>query len=119
MALVSARIKSGAITFLRQEYLYLGIFCAVFAVLVYFTAETDWLPFTTVAFLIGASTSMACGYIGMLSAVDTNWRVTYACNMDIDTGFHIAFDGGQVLGFALVGVTLLVLNSLISVYEVL
>jgi Na+/H+-translocating membrane pyrophosphatase len=77
------------------------------------------MPYTTVAFLIGAATSMLCGYLGMLIAVDTNWRVTYACNSDIDTGFHIAFAGGQVLGFALVGIALLILHILISVYSYL
>jgi len=91
MILVSDRIKSGAKTFLLQEYLYLALFCILFAGLVYLTAETSSLPFTTVAFLIGAVTSMLCGYIGMLIAVDTNWRVTYACNTCIDSGFHIAF----------------------------
>jgi len=91
MKMVSDRIKSGAKTFLMQEYLYLAFFCTLFGVLVYFTAETSSLPFTTVAFLIGAATSMLCGYLGMLIAVDTNWRVTYACNTDIDSGFHIAF----------------------------
>ena len=109
-------IKSGAITFLQKEYTYLTIFCAVFGVLVYFTAEVNAYPYTTVAFILGAATSMLCGFIGMLIAVHTNWRTTYACNLSIDDGFHVAFKGGQVLGFALVGIALLVLYILITVY---
>jgi Na+/H+-translocating membrane pyrophosphatase len=56
---------------------------------------------------------MLCGYLGMLIAVNTNWRTTYACNISIDDGFHIAFKGGQVLGFGLVSIALFVLMALI------
>jgi len=113
---IAGLIKSGAITFLKKEYFYLSIFCAAFAILIYFAAEVNPYPYTTVAFLIGAITSMICGYIGMLIAVHTNWRTTYACNLSIDDGFHVAFKGGQVLGFALVGIALLILHILISIY---
>lgn len=110
---IAALIRSGAITFLKKEYLYLSAFCAIFSVIIYFAAEVNNYPYTTVAFLIGATTSMLCGYLGMLIAVHTNWRTTYACNISIDDGFHVAFKGGQVLGFLLVGLALLVLQILI------
>jgi H+-translocating diphosphatase len=113
---IAALIKSGAITFLKKEYLYLTAFCALFSIIIYFSAEVNAIPYTTCAFLIGASTSMLCGYLGMLIAVHTNWRTTYACNISIDDGFHVAFKGGQVLGFALVGLALLILQVIISIY---
>jgi len=116
MKKIADRIKTGAITFLVQEYLYLTLFCLVFSVLIYFTAEEGWAPYTTVAFLIGAFTSMLCGYLGMLIAVTTNYRTTYACNISIEDGFHMAFKGGMVLGFSLVGTALLTLYILITVY---
>lgn len=94
MQLIADRIKDGAITFLKKEYIYLSIFCALFSVIIYFTAEVNAYPYTTVAFLIGAITSMLCGYLGMRIAVHTNWRTTYACNISIDDGFHVAFKGG-------------------------
>lgn len=114
---IAALIKSGAITFLKKEYLYLCAFCAMFSVIIYFTAEVNAIPYTTMAFLIGATTSMICGYLGMLIAVHTNWRTTYACNISIDDGFHVAFNGGQVLGFALVGLALLILQIIIAFYS--
>ena len=118
MKTIAERIQTGAIEFLKQEYLYLTIFCLVFAVLVFCTADASvgWMPYTTMAFLIGAFTSMLCGYLGMLIAVHTNWRTTYACNISIDDGFHVAFKGGMVLGFALVGIALLILHIIITVY---
>lgn len=36
-------------------------------------------PYTAVSFLIGASTSILAGYIGMRIAVYTNSRTTYQC----------------------------------------
>jgi inorganic pyrophosphatase len=60
---------------------------------------------------------MLCGYLGMLIAVYTNVRTTYACNISIDYGFKIAYQGGQVLGFALVGIALLLLMALLQVYQ--
>jgi Na+/H+-translocating membrane pyrophosphatase len=116
MERISDQIKQGAITFLKQEYMWLSIFCLVFSVLIYFTAEESNMPYTTIAFLIGAFTSMVCGYLGMLIAVSTNYRTTYACNISIDDGFHVAFKGGMVLGFSLVSLGLLVLYILITVY---
>ena len=119
MQLIAERIQEGAITFLKKEYLYLTIFCTLFSIIIYFTAEVNAYPYTTVAFLIGAITSMLCGYLGMRIAVHTNWRTTYACNISIDDGFHVAFKGGQVLGFGLVGLALLILQILITVYAAL
>jgi len=116
MKKIATRIRTGAITFLYQEYLYLTLFCLAFGVLIYFTAEEGWAPFTTVAFLIGAFTSMLCGFAGMIIAVTTNYRTTYACNISINDGFHMAFKGGMVLGFSLVGTALLILYLLIKIY---
>ena len=124
MLKVSNLIKNGAIEFLKKEYTYLAIFCAIFSILIYFAVDfpetastTRYYPYTTVAFYIGAMTSMLCGYIGMRVAVFTNVRTTYCCNNSIADGFHVAFKGGKVLGFALVGMALLILHILIILYR--
>jgi Na+/H+-translocating membrane pyrophosphatase len=96
---------------LKQEYFFLSIFLVFFAILLYFTAEPSDVefPYTTLAFLLGAATSIACGYIGMRIAVYTNVRTTKECCHDIGEGFVVAYRGGQVLGFVLVGLALLIL----------
>ena len=116
MMKISDLIKDGAIEFLKKEYLWLSIFCIGFALLIYFAVDfpatagsTRYVPYTTVAFLIGAATSMLCGSIGMRVAVYTNVRTTWCCNTSIDDGFHVAFKGGKVLGFSLVGICIIVL----------
>lgn len=73
--------------------------------------------YTTIAFLIGGFTSIISGYIGMRIATFTNVRTTYECAEDIHKGFVVAYRGGQVLGFILVGLALLILQILIIVYK--
>ena len=76
-----------------------------------------YFPYTTFAFLIGAGTSMLCGYIGMKIATECNYKTTYLCNSDKFAGFKCAFQGGQVLGFCLVGLALLIIEVLILCYR--
>jgi inorganic pyrophosphatase len=73
--------------------------------------------YTTAAFITGGLTSIASGYIGMKVAVYTNSRTTKECATDISNGFVVAYRGGQVLGFILVSLALLVLQILIIVYK--
>jgi len=116
-------VKEGAITFLKKEYTALAIFITLFAAIVFAAVDMPWVegnptfPYTTVAFIVGAITSMACGYIGMVIATTTNVKTTYLCNIDIEDGFKVAFQGGEVLGFVLVGLALLVLEVLILTYK--
>jgi inorganic pyrophosphatase len=53
----------------------------------------------------------------MKIAVYTNVRTTYECAEDIHKGFVVAYRGGQVLGFVLVGLALVILQVLIIIYK--
>jgi inorganic pyrophosphatase len=78
---------------------------------------------------VGAGTSILAGYIGMRIAVFTNTRTTFQCCAgekfqyggqevkDLGPGFFAAFRGGQVLGFVLVGLALLVLEVIIATFR--
>ena len=115
---IARLIQDGASTFLREEYLYTGIFIAIFAVIIFFTAEQEaFMPYTTVPFILGAVTSIISGYIGMQIAVRTNVRTAKEARFSLDRAFKTAFRGGLVLGFVLVGLALLVLIILIMVYR--
>lgn len=79
--------------------------------------------YTTVAFLVGAITSITSGFIGMHIATRANVRVAYQANKYLnDTGsslkeaFTVAFKGGCVMGFCLVSLALAVLTLLIIVF---
>ena len=60
---------------------------------------------------------MASGYIGMKIATLTNVKTTAACCESEVAGFKVAFMGGQVLGFMLVGLALLILEIIILSYK--
>uniref|UniRef100_A0A7S3IHU0 H(+)-exporting diphosphatase n=1 Tax=Strombidium inclinatum TaxID=197538 RepID=A0A7S3IHU0_9SPIT len=126
MDFIGTKVTEGAISFLQEEYLYLGIFSAVFAVILGLTVDLTEMsdathptsfPFTATAFLIGSGTSILAGYIGMRIAVYTNTRTTFQCCKDIHDGFITAFRGGQVLGFVLVGLALLILDIIIVTFK--
>lgn len=129
MQFCNETITAGAISFLKIEYLYISVWCLCFGILLGFTVDqidektnTDLIyaskfPYTAVAFLVGASTSLAAGYIGMIIAVMANVRVTQQCTHSISDGFKAAFLGGEVLGFMLVGLALFILISLIIIFK--
>jgi inorganic pyrophosphatase len=90
----------------------------LFGIVIFFTAEPALgVCYTTVAFVVGGCTSICAGYIGMRIAVYTNVRTTHECAEDIEKGFIVAYRGGQVLGFVLVSLALMVLEILILVYK--
>src|SRR5690606_1848240 len=74
--------------------------------------------FTMLAFIIGALTSMASGYIGMMVAVYTNVRTTVEATRGWTPAFNAAFRGGAVMGFALSSLALLVLIVLILLFRI-
>jgi Na+/H+-translocating membrane pyrophosphatase len=75
---LSQTIKNGAKTFLYQEYIYLTVFILLFGAVIFFFAEHKKGTFyTTGAFIIGAYTSIICGYIGMMIATSANSKTAY------------------------------------------
>jgi len=123
---IGDKITEGAKAFLNKEYLYLGVWSSLFAIVLGTTV--DWLemsdkerptnfPYTATAYLVGSGTSIVAGYVGMRIAVYTNTRVTFQCCTDVHKGFITAFRGGQVLGFCLVGLALLILMLVILVFR--
>jgi len=123
-------IDKGATTFLKAEYKVMVVFCAFFGILVYIIVDclgakngsgTKYMPYATMTFLLGAVTSILCGYIGMKIAVAANYRTTFkAMNNDEATAYSDAFitayRAGCVMGFGLVSISLSVLLTIMIVY---
>jgi len=111
---VYTAITLGAEAFLYAEYSICLYFVIAFSVVIF--ALVSWgqdahLGFlTTVSFVLGALTSIACGYIGMKVAVYSNVRTTINAQKDgYKECFNTAFRAGSVMGFALTGFGILVL----------
>eukprot|EP00928_Gymnodinium_smaydae_P029662 TRINITY_DN2227_c0_g1_i2.p1 TRINITY_DN2227_c0_g1~~TRINITY_DN2227_c0_g1_i2.p1 ORF type:complete len:789 (+),score=193.65 TRINITY_DN2227_c0_g1_i2:85-2451(+) len=117
------RIMDGAITFLKVEYMICTAFCVIFAGVIFGliswgTNDTLQGALTAAAFITGACTSMACGFLGMMIATYSNARTTLACANDGYTlGFNTAFRGGGVMGYALCSLGVLVLWVLLTIYR--
>jgi K(+)-stimulated pyrophosphate-energized sodium pump len=115
---ISDKIKSGARAFLLTEYKYLAIFIAtVFAILVILYSldppsgdKTDGIRYGA-CFLAGATLSAAAGWGGMTVATDANVRTTQAAKEHgLAVALRVAFTGGAVMGFTVVGLGLLGLS---------
>jgi len=114
MSKLSETIEKGAKAFLVTEYTYLSGFCAFVAavLLIMFTVytgrvdRTDGIR-TAACFLAGAILSASAGWIGMLVATDANCRTTAAAqDKGLNAALKIAFSGGAVMGFTVVGLGL-------------
>lgn len=115
---ISELIQNGSDTFLKTEFTAIGIFIVLFSIILACTVELrPGTFFFTGSFLLGALTSLASGYIGMWISVRANVRTTKLANRSLARAFVIAFRGGIVLGFVLVGLGLLNLVLLIMLYK--
>jgi len=108
---LQAQIQKGAISFLKTEYKYLSFFVVfVFAVLtILFSVHeskydsSDGIR-TGVCFLCGAILSASAGWFGMIVATDANVRTTQAADKEgLNAALKVAFTGGAVMGFVVVG----------------
>lgn len=73
--------------------------------------------FSTLAFIVGAVTSILSGYLGMAIATYANARTALEARKGLAPAFMAAFRSGAVMGFLLAGNALLVLFVLILIYR--
>merc|ERR1719456_2038472 len=100
-------------SFLFAEYTYMAVYIVLFGLVLFFFTG---LP-TTIAFVVGAITSILCGWIGMRIAVYTNVRTTHQCWKDLKSGFDVAIQGGCVMGLSLVSIGVLALFAIINIFK--
>lgn len=115
-------ISDGATAFLFAEYRFMALFVAgmsgIIMLLIGPTVEGwDSALFSTIAFIWGAATSVASGWIGMRIAVYTNGRTALMAVKGYAEAFVTAFRGGIVMGFALTSLGLLNLFIGIIVFK--
>uniref|UniRef100_A0A7S4AIL0 H(+)-exporting diphosphatase n=1 Tax=Pseudo-nitzschia australis TaxID=44445 RepID=A0A7S4AIL0_9STRA len=113
---ISDQIKSGAKAFLLTEYKSLTFFVViVFSMLfalyaIHPPAGTDWFDGVRYAlsFFVGTSLSALSGWGGMMAATDANVRTANAADKSgLNAALRVAFTGGSVAGFVVVGLGLL------------
>jgi len=133
-------ITEGAKAFLNAEYKYMFVFLVVFSAIVvvivgsagncgsvYVSSQgllsskkaSCWGHgvLAAIAFVLGGTTSIFSGYIGMRIAVYSNARTSCAAQYGWTSAFNTAFRAGAVMGFSLCSLALMNLFILILVYK--
>src|SRR3984957_14358243 len=96
---IAKAIQEGASAYLNRQYTIIaGIGAVIF---IFLTFTLGWK--TGVLFLIGAILSGAAGYVGMNISVLSNLRSSEAARGGINPALQLAFRGGAVTGFFVVG----------------
>ena len=96
-------IKDGSRAYLKRQNYTVGVVAIIMAAILWYVFESR----VAVGFLVGAFASGLAGYFGMMTAVDANVRTTEAAKSGISRAFRVAFLGGSVTGFLVVGLGLL------------
>lgn len=119
MVQISRYIAEGAMAFLKAEWKVLSYFVVVVALLLGIMAQTNpasnWL--IAVAFVIGAVSSAAAGYVGMKVATKANVRTAHAARTSLSKALNVSFTGGSVMGLGVAGLAVLGLGSLYLVFK--
>jgi K(+)-stimulated pyrophosphate-energized sodium pump len=103
---ISKAIEEGSKAYLKRQYKTVAVVAAVITALLLIFLNLN----TAVGFLIGALASAAAGYFGMLTAVMANSRVAESAKSGVAPAFRLAFLGGSVTGFLVVGLALFVVS---------
>jgi len=99
---IASAIQEGAAAYLMKQYTTVSMVAVVITAAIYFFLG---LP-SAIGFLIGAFFSALAGFIGMNVAVRANIRCAEAAKTGLSQAFDVAYKGGAVTGFLVVGLAL-------------
>jgi K(+)-stimulated pyrophosphate-energized sodium pump len=108
MVEIAQAVREGAGAYLKQQYLGVSVFfLVIFAILLILALQGYFLIFIPIAFLVGGLFSAVAGYIGMAIATHASSRTAQAASESLNKALRIAFSGGAVMGFVVVGLGIL------------
>ncbi len=113
MRQIAAAIQEGAAAYLNRQYTVIAVIGVAIAVVIGFLI--NWK--TAGLYIVGAVLSAVAGYVGMNIAVRANVRTAEAARGGVNAALQVAFRGGAVTGFMVVGLGLLGVSAAYLVFK--
>lgn len=99
---IADAIKQGSRAYLRRQNRTVTLVAVIVAIPLWYFLDAT----TMIGFLVGAASSAAAGYLGMMTAVEANVRTAEGAKKGLRQAFDIAYAGGAVTGFLVAGLAL-------------
>ncbi|MFI5283728.1 MAG: sodium-translocating pyrophosphatase [Candidatus Dormibacterales bacterium] len=110
---IAAAIQEGASAYLNRQYTVIAVIGVIVAIVLGLTIGWN----TAALYVVGAALSAGAGYVGMNISVRSNLRTAEAARGGLNKALSVAFRGGAVTGFMVVGLGLLGVSAAYLVFK--